>query len=100
MKDLRKNNQAVDIDVLENSNNGRFILDKEATYTERPEDEQNRKALENQVESLAISDPQKKSDLKTAIVKFYNERSIDTKPILSDFSLKMDGNFLILSSHH
>jgi hypothetical protein len=49
---------------------------------------------------LAISDPQKKSELKTAIVRFYNERSIDTKPILSDFSLKMDGNFLILSSHH
>ena len=77
-----------------------FLPDKDVSYTERPEDEQNRKALENQVESLAISDPQKKSELKTAIVRFYNERSIDTKPILSDFSLKMDGNFLILSSHH
>ena len=99
MKDLRKNNQAVDIDVLENSNNGRFILDKEATYTERPEDEKNRKALEDQVESLSISDPQKKSDLKTAIVKFYNERSIDTKPNLSDFNLKTENGFVILKSH-
>ena len=76
-----------------------FILDKEAAYTERPEDEKSRKALENQVESLSISDPQKKSDLKTAIIRFYNERSIDTKPNLSDFNLKTENGFVILKSH-
>jgi len=76
-----------------------FILDKEVAYTERPEDEKNRKALENQVESLSISDPQKKSDLKTAIIRFYNERSIDTKPNLSDFNLKTENGFVILKSH-
>ena len=76
-----------------------FLPDNETTFTDRKKDRQSIKALEDQVESLSISDSQKKSELKTAIVRFYNERNIDTKPILSDFSLKMENDLLILTSH-
>ena len=97
VENLKKTNQAIDIDVLQNHSDW-FELDKDATYTERPEDIQNKENLANQVEALSI-DPQKKSELKTAVQRFYDERTIDSKPILSDFSLKMDNNLLILTSH-
>ncbi len=96
---LKNNNQALNIQTLKAHQDDWFKDDTEARYTIREIDKQNIKALENQVENLPISDPQKKSELKTAIVRFYNERSINTKPILSDFSLKMENNLLILSSH-
>jgi len=101
INNLKRNNQAIDIAVLKSHTNDhdRFTLDKEATYTDREIDRQNIKALENQVDTLSISDPLKKSELKTAIIRFYNERSIDTKPNLSDFNLKTENGFVILKSH-
>jgi hypothetical protein len=74
----------MDIAILNNHKNDRFMPDNEATFTDRPEDKQNRENLNNQVNQLSLDD-QKKSELKTAIIRFYDERNIDTKPILSDF---------------
>jgi hypothetical protein len=88
MNNLRKNNQAINIAVL-NSHSDWFKTDLEATYTDREKDRENIKSLENQVEALSI-DPQKKAELKTAIKRFYDERTINSKPELSDFSLKID----------
>ena len=77
-----------------------FLPDNEATFTDGEEDRQNIKALENQVESLSIPDSQKKSEIKTAIVRFYNERKKGIKPNPDNFSLKMENGYLILASHN
>ena len=95
---LKTNNQAIDIQTLGQHKYDWFDPDWEATYTERPEDEQNIKWLEWQIDHLSL-DETKKDELKRAIKKFYHERTIDTKPILSDFSLKMSDGKLILQSH-
>ena len=44
-------------------------------------------------------DEQKKSELKQALEIFYDERTIEIKPKLNDFSLKMENWKLILTSH-
>ena len=97
---LKTNNQAIDITVLQWHLDDWFETDHRATYTERPEDQQNIKWLEWQVDHLSL-DATKKDELKRAVKKFYNERSIDTKPRLSDFQLKIDNEGrLILKSHN
>ena len=100
IKSMNDNNQAIDVDVLKShmEKNDRFKQDNEATFTDREKDKDNRKALEDQVEALSI-DAQKKAELKTAIIRFYDERTIDSKPELSDFSLKIENWLLVLSSH-
>ena len=96
------NNQPIDVDDLKSHINNnwkdRFKVNEKATNTERPEDIQDKETLCNQVESLEIDD-QKKSKLKIAIQRFYDGRSIESKPKLSDFSLTMDRNFVVLTSH-
>jgi len=98
-KSCNDNNQTIDINTLEAHKKdwSWFKEDLEATYTDRPEDKQNIKALEDQVEALSL-DSQKKSELKIAVKRFYDERTIETKPKLTDFSLKIENNYLILSS--
>ena len=98
VKSINDNNQAIDIDILKNHENDRFMLDNEATFTDRKKDKDNRKALEDQVEALSI-DAQKKAELKTAIIRFYDERTIDSKPELNDFSLKIENWLLVLNNH-
>lgn len=98
-KSLNDNNQAIDIEVLQNHKNDRFMLNTEATFTDRPEDIQNREKLWNQVDLLSL-DEQTKSDLKNEIQLFYDERPIKNKPNLNDFFLEMDNNLLILKSHN
>jgi hypothetical protein len=55
--------------------------------------------LANQVEALGI-DTQKKSELKIAVQRFYDERTIENKPNINDFNLKIENNSLILASHN
>ena len=98
VSNLKKKNQALDIAVLE-SHPEWFELDKDATYTERPEDNQFKESLVNQINWLSI-DELKKSELKTAMKRFYDERTIDSKPLISDFSLRFDNGLLILKSHN
>jgi len=75
-----------------------FEDDNDATYTMREEDTENIEALENKVDDLSL-DSDKKSELKTALKSFYNQRTIDSKPMPNDFSLKMENDMLILESH-
>ena len=99
IKSINDNNQAINIDVLQDHKNDRFTLDTEATFTDRPEDTQNKEKLWNQVDQLSL-DEQTKSDLKNEIQLFYDERPIKNKPNLNDFSLEIDNNLLILKSHN
>lgn len=75
-----------------------FIDVNDAKYTTREKDRTNKEALESQVESLPL-DSQKKSDLKVALKRFYDERTIENKPNPNDFNLKFEGWLLILTSH-
>ncbi len=97
VKDMKNKNQPINIEDLE-AHPEWFELDNEATYTERPVDVQFKESLVNQTESLWINEP-KKSELKTALKRFYDERTVDSKPLISDFSLKMDNDLLVLVSH-
>ena len=97
INNLKKTNQAIDITVLE-SHPEWFELDKNATYTERPEDIQFKENISNQIEWLSIDD-QKKSKLQAAVKRFYDERTIDTKPRLSDFSLSDNNGLIVLTSN-
>ena len=76
-----------------------FNTDKNWKYTERQEDIQFKETLSNQIDSFAI-DLEKKTELKSAVQRFYDERAIDSKPNLKDFDLKMENGFLILTSHN
>jgi len=98
MESKKVSNRAIDIDDLNEHKNDRFKVDWKATHTERPQDIQNKKSLENLADQLPLND-QKKSELKEGLNIFYDERSIESKPNLTDFSLKMDGGFIILTSH-
>ena len=97
-KSMNDSNQAIDIAVLENHKYDRFKDNNDTTFTDRQKDVQNKEKLQNQIDQLSIDD-QKKFELKKAAELFYDERSIESKPELSDFSLTMDGNFIILTSH-
>ena len=97
-KSCNDNNQTMDITILNNHKNDRFMPDNEATFTDRPEDKQNREKLNNQVDQLSLDD-QKKSELKTAIIRFYDERTIASKPNPNDFDLKIENWKLVLTSH-
>ena len=99
IKNLKETNQAINVSDLEKHQNDWFELDKDATYTERPVDIQFKDTLTNQVESLWINEP-KKTELKAAIKKFYDERTIDSKPLISDFSLQIENGLLVLTSHN
>ena len=95
---LKTNNKAIDIDELKKHPDW-FEDDKDATYTERPEDENNKKLLVNKVDSLSL-DNETKDKLRIAIQTFYDKRTIESKPKLSNFNLDIngDGN-LVLESH-
>jgi hypothetical protein len=97
------NNQPIDVDDLKSHINNnwkdRFKVNEKATNTERPEDIQDKETLYNQVDSLEIND-QKKSELKIAIQRFYDGRTIENKPNINDFNLKIENNLLILISHN
>ncbi len=98
-KSCNDNNQTMDIAILNNHKNDRFMPDNEATFTDRPEDKQNKEKLNNQVDQLSL-DEQTKSDLKNEIQLFYDERPIKNKPNVNDFSLEIDNNLLVLKSHN
>ena len=66
---LKSSNKVLNIAILTQHKNDWFDIDNEATYSERPEDEQNRKQLENKVDDLSI-DVSKKEELKIAIKEF------------------------------
>ncbi len=98
IQDKKNNNQAIDVDDLNNHINDWFKENEEATHTERPEDIQNKKDLVSKVEWLSI-DAAKKEELKQAIQDFYDERQIKNKPNLDDFSLRIENGLLIMKSH-
>ena len=95
---LKSSNKVLNIAILTQHKNDWFDIDNEATYSERPEDEQNKKQLENKVDDLSI-DVSKKEELKIAIKEFYNKRTIESKPTLNDFSLHVKDWILSLTSH-
>ena len=83
-----------------NKLNPNWFIDKnDSTFTERPEDIQNKEKLINQVDGLSL-DQQTKTELKNEIQAFYDERSIKNKPNLNDFSLELDNNLLVVKSHY
>lgn len=94
---LKKTNQAINITTLE-AHPERFEIDKDATYTERPEDIQFKEKLTTQVDSLSINE-HKKSELKSAVQKFYDKRTIDTKPKLNDFYLSAENGIVVVNSY-
>ena len=82
-----------------NDLNPKWFKDKtDAKYTMREEDFQNIENLNNQVDNLPL-DSQKKSELKTALEEFYNERTLESKPNLNNFHLKFENGSLILKSN-
>ena len=95
---LKANNQVLDIAILKAHKEDWFDTDDDATYSERREDKDNRIELVNRVNNLSIDDD-KKENLKTAIQEFYNKRTIETKPRLSDFSLEIQDWLLVITSH-
>lgn len=95
---LKKTNQAIDVTVLEKHKNDWFILDKNATYSERSKDYEFKENLSNQIDSLGINES-KKSELKTAAEIFYDRRTIDSKPRLWDFSLSIENWLVVLTSN-
>ena len=97
MANLRATNQALDYSVLK-QHPERFQDDNDATYTEREEDTKTKEYLVSQIASLSI-DYQKKSELETAIKRFYDERALNAKPHIWDFSLRTENDLLILKSH-
>ena len=103
IQDKKTNNQPIDVDDLNNHINNdwtdRFKVDVKKTHTDRPEDITNREKLVNKVESLSL-DAYQKEKLKQAIQDFYDERSIENKPNLNDFELKIDWNILTLKSQN
>ena len=98
INDKKAKNQPIDIDDLTYHLNDWFIIDNEATFTDRDVDKKRKENFVNQIDGLSIDDT-KKAELKTAIQKFYDERTIESKPLISDFELKMDGNLLVVKSH-
>ena len=76
-----------------------FLENKNAKYTMREEDFQNKETLNNKVDDLPLN-AQKKSELKTALEEFYDERTIESKPNINDFYLAIEeNNILILKTH-
>lgn len=98
IQDKKTNNQAIDVDDLNDHINDWFEVNEKATHTERPEDIQNKKDLVSKVDWLSI-DATKKEELKQAIQDFYDNRTIETKPNPNDFSLKIENGHIILTSH-
>ena len=99
IQNKKSNNQAIDIDDLNAHKNDWFSVNEKATHTERPEDIQNKENLVNKVGLLSIDSTQKQ-ELKQAIQDFYDERSIESKPNLNDFHLKIENGLLIIKSHN
>ena len=75
-----------------------LIEDNDAKYTMRKIDLENKETLNKKVDNLSL-DSQKKSELKTALEEFYDERTIASKPNPNDFDLKIEDKFLILKSN-
>ena len=96
---LKTNNQALNMQTLEQHKYDWFEPDLEATYTERPEDIQNKNLLVSQVNDLSI-DETKKNELRTAIQVFYDKRTIESKPVLGDFSLELNSNWSLTVISH
>ena len=95
---LKASNQVLSIAILQQHKDDWFDVNDDATYSERQEDKDNREELVNRVNNLSI-DESKKGELKTAIQEFYNKRTIETKPRLSDFSLEIQDWLLVITSH-
>ena len=95
---LKNNNQAINIAILQQHKDDWFEPDLAATYTERLEDRTNKDLLVSQVENLSL-DQAKKDELKTAIKTFYDKRTVESKPLLSDFSLEYNDGLLSIISH-
>ena len=74
-----------------------FKNNKDAKYTLREEDFQNKEKLTNQVENLPLNS-QEKSELKSALEEFYDRRTLESKPNPNDFNLEFENWLLILTS--
>ena len=98
IKERKQRNQAINLSVLEAHKNDWFKVDDKLSYTERGEDKQNKEKLVNQVNLLSI-DLEKKEQLKQAVQMFYDERTINNKPNLNDFSLRIEADSLVVKSH-
>ena len=98
IKSKKENNEAIDVDDLNEHIHEWFDINNKATYTERPEDIQNKQGLSNEIELLSI-DADKKEELKVGIQEFYDDRAVEAKPNLSDFSIKMENGYIVLTSH-
>ena len=82
----------------EDLNKNWFKDNNEAKYTMREIDFTNIEKLNSKVDNLPLND-QQKSELKTALESFYDERTIASKPNPNDFDLKMENGLLILRSN-
>lgn len=74
-----------------------FIDKKDARYTLREEDFQNKEKLNNKVDNLPLSS-QQKTELKSALEEFYDRRTLESKPNPNDFNLKIEDWLLVLTS--
>ena len=99
LRNKKANNEAIDIDDLNAHTNDWFTDNPDATGSNRPEDIKNRENLANKVESLSL-DTYLKEKLKQATQDFYDKRSIESKPNLNDFELKIDWNILTVKSQN
>jgi len=99
-KKKQESNELISIEELNTNKNKRFQQNEKATYTDRPKDDRNRENLTQQVKNLGLNE-NKEKELIEAITLFYDSRNIGTKPNPeSDFSLSMEENILVLTSHY
>ncbi len=74
-----------------------FKNNKDAKYTLREEDFQNKEKLNDKVDNLPLNS-QEKTELKSALEEFYDRRTLESKPNPNDFNLKIEDGLLILAS--
>ena len=94
----KNNNQAIDVDDLNNHINDWFKINEKATHTERVEDINNKKILFNKIEKLPINS-EKKEKLNIAIQEFYDQKTIALKPNPNDISFSIENELLIFKTH-
>ena len=123
IREKNENKETIDVDELEAHKEEWFTTNGESQTTQQSEssetqtnqpsqstetqtsqsneniaDTQNKEKLKQYVDNLSLEESLK-NELRTEIQAFYDERSTESKPNPNDFSLKMENNFLILTSH-
>lgn len=97
----KEKNEVITEEELQTHINDWFDTNEKATYSTRKEDIDNINTLKSQVEWLWLEEDQKKA-INDAVEKFYNERTIESKPNLSKFTLNIssDKKTLTVKSHN